>query len=153
MLNTFLDMQATKVIWLHTIKQMAVFTCAVMQSKNNLKGSEMVEFACEYDSGAELCVDDSFDGDGQLTINPYTGACLSKDGVTKLRDHLNTVLGETPPITMGVGDGTGNLFVHGDYESIKVLQGKLIELEDLRVELDRLKKAINHKYANVSSHV
>lgn len=33
---------------------------------------------------------------------------------------------------MGVGDGTGGLFVYGDYDSVKVAQAKLLELEELR---------------------
>jgi len=38
----------------------------------------------------------------------------------------------TGEIIMGVGDGTGNLFVTGDYDSIKTLQEKLLELEEYR---------------------
>lgn len=34
--------------------------------------------------------------------------------------------------TIGVGDGSGELYVHGDYESIKHLQDKLLELENFR---------------------
>jgi hypothetical protein len=35
-------------------------------------------------------------------------------------------------VTMGVGSGGGKAFVTGDYDSIKVLQAKLLELEELR---------------------
>ena len=35
-------------------------------------------------------------------------------------------------VTMGVGEGGGKMFVKGDYDSIKHLQGKLLELEELR---------------------
>ncbi len=35
-------------------------------------------------------------------------------------------------VTIGVGDGDGNMFVHGSYEAVKILQDKLIELEQLR---------------------
>ena len=31
-------------------------------------------------------------------------------------------------VIMGVGDGTGNLYVEGEYETIKTLQAKLEEL-------------------------
>lgn len=34
--------------------------------------------------------------------------------------------------TIGVGDGSGKLFVHGDYESIKVVQQMIFDLEELR---------------------
>lgn len=33
---------------------------------------------------------------------------------------------------LGVGDGTGNHFVTGSYETIKLLQNKLLELERLQ---------------------
>jgi len=39
---------------------------------------------------------------------------------------------EPGELIMGVGDGSGNLFVKGDYDSITVLQQKLFELEELR---------------------
>jgi len=45
-------------------------------------------------------------------------------------------------IIMGVGDGTGNLFVKGDYESITVLQKKLLELEDLRRQVRKLEAEV-----------
>ena len=35
-------------------------------------------------------------------------------------------------LIMGVVNGNGNLFVKGDYDSITVLQQKLLELEELR---------------------
>jgi len=45
-------------------------------------------------------------------------------------------------LIMGVGDGCGNLFVEGDYDSITTLQKKLLELEELRKENEQLKKKI-----------
>ena len=48
-------------------------------------------------------------------------------------------------LLMGVGDGGGNLFVRGDYDSIKVLQDKLLELEDLRKQVDELDKEVQEK--------
>ena len=51
----------------------------------------------------------------------------------------NERLKEKVSVTMGVGSGGGNSFVHGDYDSIKVLQGKLLEMERLRSENERLK--------------
>lgn len=38
-------------------------------------------------------------------------------------------LREKTAMTLGVGDGTGKLFVHGDYESIKATQKLIFELE------------------------
>ncbi len=46
-------------------------------------------------------------------------------------------------VILGVGDGTGNLFVEGDYESITVLQKKLLELEAVRRENRKLKKKLD----------
>jgi len=45
-------------------------------------------------------------------------------------------------IIMGVGNGGGNLFVKGDYDSIKVLQDKLLELEALRHRVKELEKRL-----------
>ena len=45
-------------------------------------------------------------------------------------------------LIMGVGDGGGNLFVEGDYDSITTLQEKLLELEELSKENKRLKKMV-----------
>jgi hypothetical protein len=39
---------------------------------------------------------------------------------------------EAESTTIGVGEGSGNMYVHGDHDSIKHLQGKLLELEKLR---------------------
>lgn len=36
------------------------------------------------------------------------------------------------PVTLGVGDGNGQLFVHVDCDSIKTVQTKLLELEAVR---------------------
>uniref|UniRef100_UPI0035C72508 hypothetical protein n=1 Tax=Serratia quinivorans TaxID=137545 RepID=UPI0035C72508 len=46
-------------------------------------------------------------------------------------------------MTMGVGDGSGSLFVHGDYDSIRAAQRIVLENEELRAKLAtpvRLKK-------------
>ena len=40
-------------------------------------------------------------------------------------------------MTMGVGSGDGNLFVHGDYESIKAAQAIVLERSALRAEVER----------------
>lgn len=41
----------------------------------------------------------------------------------------------TDIVELGVGDGTGQLFVKGSYDAIKTLQSKLLELEQLKVKL------------------
>ena len=41
-------------------------------------------------------------------------------------------------LTLGVGDGNGNLFVHGDYDSIKRVQALIFECEKLRKDAERL---------------
>jgi len=58
---------------------------------------------------------------------------------------------EPGELIMGIGDGGGNLFVRGDYDSITTLQNKLFELEELRrekntdKELNKKVKELNKK--------
>src|SRR5690554_3459088 len=40
-------------------------------------------------------------------------------------------------LSLGVGDGNGNLFVHGDYDSIKRVQALIFECEELRKDAER----------------
>jgi predicted nuclease with TOPRIM domain len=47
-------------------------------------------------------------------------------------------------LIMGIGNGGGNLFVKGDYDSIKTLQYKLLELEELRKENKDLQDKIEY---------
>ena len=51
-------------------------------------------------------------------------------------------LREKTAVTMGVGDGSGKLFVHGDYESIKAAQRILDERSALAKELDEARGVI-----------
>ncbi len=44
--------------------------------------------------------------------------------------------------TIGVGDGSGEHYVHGDYDSIKLLQGKLIKLSELCRYVNEVGKAL-----------
>jgi len=44
-------------------------------------------------------------------------------------------------LTMGVGDGSGKLFVHGDYDSIKAAQAIVLERDRLREALEAIRKA------------
>lgn len=50
-------------------------------------------------------------------------------------------------VTVGVGDGTGSLYVHGSYDAVKTVQTKLLKLESVRrqlaakeAELERVRK-------------
>lgn len=43
-------------------------------------------------------------------------------------------------VTMGVGNGSGSLFVYGDYDSIKAAQKIVLEVEKLRAENEGLRK-------------
>ena len=45
-------------------------------------------------------------------------------------------------VTMGVGSGDGNLFVHGDFESIKAAQAIVLERGALRAGVERLQEAV-----------
>jgi len=63
-----------------------------------------------------------------------------------MREDLNEKL------IMGVGSGSDNLFVSGDYESITALQNKLFELEELRRENENLKKEVQ-RLENISKEI
>jgi hypothetical protein len=56
----------------------------------------------------------------------------------KLRREMEKLKSMTA-VTMGVGSGDGDLFVHGDYESIKVAQAIVLERDTLRAEVKRLR--------------
>ena len=68
-------------------------------------------------------------------------------------------------LIMGVGNGSGNLFVEGDYDSITVLQQKLLELEELRKgsraeeledeikELKKIIKQLNYDKTDLQSEI
>jgi hypothetical protein len=47
--------------------------------------------------------------------------------------------------TLGVGDGAGSLFVHGDYDSIKAVQKIIFERDKLRASYAALMKAAELK--------
>lgn len=51
------------------------------------------------------------------------------------KDNRITELEAKTAMTMGVGSGNGNLFVHGDYDSIKAAQAIVLENESLRAKL------------------
>lgn len=49
------------------------------------------------------------------------------------------VLEEKTSVTCGVGSGNGNLFVHGDYDSIKAVQALVFDNERLRLGIGKFK--------------
>jgi len=57
--------------------------------------------------------------------------------VTALTDRIKELERKTA-VSMGVGSGDGNLFVHGDYESIKAAQALILKCEKLARQVDIL---------------
>jgi hypothetical protein len=64
------------------------------------------------------CGDPTTNSDGVCTL------CRADEGLFKPVQTANC--------TLGVGNGDGKLFVHGDYESIKACQAIIIERDELR---------------------
>lgn len=54
-------------------------------------------------------------------------------------------------ISLGVGDGTGNHFIHGNYESIKRAQALIFECGKLRKDVDMLVDALKCLYDAIDS--
>ncbi|HFZ1920742.1 TPA: hypothetical protein ACIJX2_000161 [Serratia marcescens] len=63
----------------------------------------------------------------------YVSALLAE---LEAKDKRIAELEAKTAMTMGVGSGNGNLFVHGDYDSIKAAQAIVLENESLRAKLD-----------------
>ncbi|ENG6107634.1 hypothetical protein ACAY19_002305 [Serratia liquefaciens] len=79
---------------------------------------------------------------GLLTIRGYGELALySQEYVSALladneaKDKRIAELEAKTAMTMGVGNGGGSLFVHGDYDSIKAAQSIVFENESLRAKL------------------
>ena len=69
-----------------------------------------------------------------LSPNPdenYTVPVISLSDYEALQAECDALRTKTR-MSLGVGDGTGNLFVHGDYDSIKRVQELIFECERLR---------------------
>lgn len=67
-------------------------------------------------------------------------ASIAVEGLISAREQIQMLKADNERLrskgmTIGVGGGTGELFVHGDYESVKACQAKLIELERARKSL------------------
>lgn len=74
---------------------------------------------------------------GQNGVEPfysqeYVSALLAE---LEAKDKRIAELEAKTAMTMGVGSGNGNLFVHGDYDSIKAAQAIVFENESLRAKL------------------
>jgi uncharacterized coiled-coil protein SlyX len=65
--------------------------------------------------------------------------------VHKLQSRIKE-LEEKTSVTLGVGDGSGQHFVHGSFETIRLLQQKLRSNTSLHVLMERLKKCNEQKY-------
>ena len=70
---------------------------------------------------------------------------MKKEKEMVSRVYLNSLLDrvheleEKTSVTCGVGSGNGNLFVHGDYDSIKAVQALVFENERLRLAIGKFK--------------
>ncbi|MBH3164577.1 hypothetical protein I5N01_05490 [Serratia marcescens] len=67
-----------------------------------------------------------------LYSQEYVSALLADN---EAKDRRIAELEAKTAMTMGVGDGGGSLFVHGDYDSIKAAQHIVFENESLRANL------------------
>jgi hypothetical protein len=62
------------------------------------------------------------------------------DEIDALREEVRKAEGECK---LGVGNGAGNLFVHGDYESVRAAQILVLERHSLRAENARLQTLVD----------
>jgi len=78
----------------------------------------------------------------------YTAAGVSSDReeIKRLRAE-NERLHAMTSVTMGVGDGSGRLLVHGDYDSIKAAQAIVFERDQFRAENERLRTCLRETTA------
>lgn len=80
-----------------------------------------------------------------MTLEEFARGAIAK--VDELHAQLTALKEENEKlriktsVSLGVGDGQGNLFVHGDYDSIKTVQAKIFELEKLRAKVAELEGA------------
>lgn len=76
---------------------------------------------------------------GRQAVMPETYENLQKE-----RDQLKAELTKATQVSLGVGNGSGNLFVHGSFEAIKTCQEKLLLMEELKAEVERLREVLVH---------
>lgn len=65
----------------------------------------------------------------------FTPEALAQEERAENAEQRVAELEAKTAMTMGVGSGNGNLFVHGDYDSIKAAQAIVLENESLRAKL------------------
>ncbi|WP_427193202.1 ead/Ea22-like family protein [Serratia marcescens] len=89
--------------------------------------------------GSESGFDEPFSTEQQANARYITAAnpaaVLALLAELEAKDKRIAELEAKTAMTMGVGSGNGNLFVHGDYDSIKAAQAIVLENESLRAKL------------------
>jgi hypothetical protein len=76
------------------------------------------------------------DADAELIVKAVNNYDKLRDECDALRAECDALRAKTS-MSIGVGDGTGSLFVHGDYDSIKRVQALIFECEKLRKDAER----------------
>lgn len=89
---------------------------------------EVKGILCHSEEEARIYVGDP----EPLYSQEYVSALLAE---LEAKDKRIAELEAKTAMTMGVGSGNGNLFVHGDYDSIKAAQAIVLENESLRAKL------------------
>jgi len=77
-----------------------------------------------------------------LTEEEYNRAKACEEACLGIDDPVAFVAERSGWMTLGVGDGAGKLFVHGDSASIHACREKLFALEKLRAEADLLRVSL-----------
>ena len=95
---------------------------------------ERFDFFAYLDDGvAQLDYRQSHDG-SYVRYEDYDRAMARVD---ELKQEIERLASKTA-VTMGVGNGAGQLFVHGDYDSIKAAQEIILERDKLTVLLRKV---------------
>jgi len=105
------------------------------------KASSVVEVEVETDRFLTLAeIDYLHDERSARTIITLLAKCspsmTASDIRKELREMITTQKTYKHAMCIGVGDGTGNLFAYGNYESIERVRQLLLELEDLRRKVE-----------------
>lgn len=72
------------------------------------------------------------------------------DAIERLQRENEQLIGKTR-VTMGVGYGSGKLFVHGDYDSIKACQSIIDDRDRLRRELEEARIQLSRKETTIGT--
>lgn len=79
------------------------------------------------------------DADAELIVKAVNNYDKLRDECDALRAECDALRAKTS-MSIGVGDGTGSLFVHGDYDSIKRVQALIFECEKLRKDAEKRRR-------------